>query len=150
MACILNTAVLAAALAIPLTTAPAGSARANSLMTACKVDVASLCKGVPEGRGRISACLFAHDNRISGTCKPELSKITSSGTFRKMVPSSLNSLKGSAGDTQLRRVCAGDIKTYCGGVGSATDRILACLYAWSNRIGKSCHAEAKAILTGGR
>jgi len=67
-----------------------------------------------------------------------------------MVPASLNSLKGSAGDAQLRQVCASDIKSYCGGVGSATDKVLACLYAWSNRIDKSCHAQAKAMLTGSR
>jgi hypothetical protein len=148
MASNLKKAVLVTALTITLATLPSGSSRATSLMTACKVEVASLCKGVPEGRGRISACLFAHGNRISGTCKPELTKITSSGTFRKMVPASLNSLKETAGDSQLRQVCAGDIKTYCNGVGSSTDRVLACLYAWSNRIGKSCHAAAKAILTG--
>lgn len=144
-----NRAILIAVLAIPLATMSAAPVQASSLMTACKVDVASLCKGVSEGRGRISACLFAHDNRISGSCKPELAKVTSSGTFKKMVPASLNSLKGSAGDAQLRQVCANDIKSYCGGVGSATDKVLACLYAWSNRIDKSCHAQAKAMLTGG-
>jgi len=149
MASFISRAAFIAALALPLMTAPTDPARANSLMTACKVDVASLCSGVKEGRGRISACLFAHDNRISGSCKPELAKVTSSGTFKKMVPASLNSLKGSEGDTRLRQVCAGDIKTHCSGVGSATDKILACLYAWSNRIDKTCHTEAKAMLTGG-
>lgn len=145
-----NQATLIAALSLPLVTMSAAPVQANSLMTACKVDVASLCDGVPEGRGRISACLFAHGNRISGACKPELAKVTSSGTFKKMVPAGLNSLEGSPRDTQLRQVCAGDIKSRCGGVGSATDKILACLYAWSNHIDKSCHAEAKSMLTGGR
>lgn len=141
-------AVLAAALSLTFAALPADPGRANSLMSACKVDVDALCKGVEEGRGRISACLFAHGGRVSGSCKPELSKVTNSGTFRKVVPASLGSLKGTERDAKFRQVCAGDIKSHCGGVGQATDRILACLYAWSNRISKSCHAEAKAILTG--
>lgn len=148
MACNVSRAVFAATFAILLTSAPATSVRASSLMSACKVDVDTLCNGVREGRGRISACLFAHGSKISGTCKPELTKVTSSGTFKKMVPAGLNGLKGTERDTRFRQACAGDIKSHCGGVGSATDRVLACLYAWSNRLTKPCHAEARAMLEG--
>jgi len=149
MASVFKSAVLAAALAFVLFSASTYPGRANSLLTACKMDVASLCQGGEEGRGRISACLFAHGNRISGSCKPELEKVTDSSTFKKMVPASLNALAGSPGDARLRHVCAGDIRTHCRSVGSATDRILACLYAWSNRIAKTCHAEAEAVLENG-
>lgn len=142
-------ALFGAAILFAAIATPSGHAHASSLMTACKVDVASLCNGVKEGRGRISACLFAHGNKISGACKPELTKVTRSGTFKRMVPAGLNSLKGTARDSKFREICAKDIRSHCAGVGP-TDRLLACLYAWSGRIGKPCHAEAKAILSGRR
>lgn len=143
-------AMFGAAILIGAIATPSGNAHASSLMTACKVDVASLCNGVKEGRGRISACLFAHGNKISGACKPELTKVTRSGTFKRMVPAGLNALKGTARDSKFRETCAKDIRSHCGGIGSATDKILACLYAWSGRIGKPCQAEARAILSGRR
>lgn len=141
-----QTACSAVLLAVVSVT-PSGHTHANSLMTACKVDVASLCKGVKEGRGRISACLYAHGNKISGECKPELTKVTRSGTFKRMVPASLNDVQGTARDTTFKKICAGDIKSHCHGIGSATDKILACLYAWSTRIGSACRAEASAVLS---
>lgn len=121
---------------------------ASSLLTACKPDVAWLCNGVRQGRGRISACLFAHDSKISNTCRPELMKVTSSETFKRAMPVSLKSLKGTDRDERLRRVCAADIKSRCGEAGSGADQILACLYAWSNRLDKACYAEASALLEG--
>ena len=139
-----------AVIVLVIVAAPTGKAHASSLMTACKADVASLCNGVREGRGRISACLFAHGKKLSGPCRPELTKVTRSRTFKKLVPADLNGLQGSERDAKFRQACAGDIRSHCGGIGSATDRILACLYAWSNRLGKACHAEAKAILSGMR
>jgi len=137
-----------AALVVAGTGSTGGPALASSLLTACKPDVAQLCKGVKQGRGRISACLFAHDGRVSDTCRPELLKVTSSGTFRKAVPASLNNLKGTDRDRQLRQVCASDINSRCAAAGSGTEQVLACLYAWSNRLERACYVEARALLEG--
>ncbi|MTH97881.1 cysteine rich repeat-containing protein [Roseibium sp. RKSG952] len=122
--------------------------RASSLMTACKVDVETLCKGVEEGRGRVSACLFAHGNQISGACKPELAKVTSSSMFKKMLPESLSSIQASDKKVALQKVCGSDIRSQCSGVSAGLDRVLACLYARSASISKSCYAEARAVIEG--
>ncbi|GAA0771274.1 hypothetical protein E1180_12275 [Roseibium denhamense] len=125
-----------------------GPAHSNAFMAACKTDLETLCSGVKEGRGRLSACLFAHDTKVSGTCKPELAKVTSSATFKKMLPASLNSLQGSDRAAKLQQVCGTDIKAQCQSAGSGTERVLACLYARSNSISKPCYAEAESILEG--
>jgi len=144
----LKMAILGVTLIWPVTAGGISPAAASSLMSACKPDVQALCDGVSKGRGRISACLYAHGNQISKPCRPELSKVTQSGTFKKLVPSNLDSLKGTADDQRLRQVCARDIRARCRGAGNGTDRVLACLYAWSNRIAKECQAQARAILSG--
>ncbi|MTI45974.1 Cysteine rich repeat-containing protein [Roseibium hamelinense] len=141
---VVSVSVLAASLAFDARQ----DAQASSLMTACKVDIDTLCKGVKEGRGRVSACLFAHDTKVSGTCKPELAKVTGSSTFKKMLPASLNSLHGSDQAAALQQTCGNDIKAQCGGVGAGTDKVLACLYSRSSSISKPCYAKAKALIEG--
>jgi len=125
-----------------------GGAWASGLMSACKADLASLCSGVKEGRGRLSACLFAHDTSVSGTCKPELEKVTNSSTFKTMLPASLNDLHGTEQAADLNKTCNNDIKAQCGGIGPGTERVLACLYSHSASISKPCYAKAKALIEG--
>ncbi|MES0882795.1 cysteine rich repeat-containing protein [Roseibium sp. SCP14] len=142
----LSATAVAITLALPITSAPLRPAYASGLMTACSADIASLCNGVREGRGRISACLFAHDNKISTSCRPELTKVTTSRMFEKMIPPDVLKMRNTPGEAKLRQVCAADIKSRCKGVPPGKGRLLACLYAWSNKVSKSCHAEARSVL----
>jgi len=125
-----------------------GSAHASGLMSACKADLATLCSGVKEGRGRLSACLFAHDSRVSGSCKPELEKVTNSSTFKTMLPASLSALHGTEQAADLNKICSTDIQAQCGGIGPGTERVLACLYSHSASISKPCYAKARALIEG--
>ncbi|MEM9631006.1 MAG: cysteine rich repeat-containing protein [Pseudomonadota bacterium] len=146
MAGFLSNTVIAITLALPISTAPFQPARASGLMSACSADIASLCNGVREGRGRISACLFAHDNKISTSCRPELTKVTTSRMFERMIPPDVLKMRNTPGEAKLRQVCAADIKSRCRSVPPGKGRLLACLYAWSNKVSKPCHAEAKSVL----
>ncbi len=137
----ITSATLLVAIACAVSTGPASTSMAGSLMTACSPDIASLCKGVREGRGRISACLFAHGNRISAPCKPELSKVARKVAFKPGAPA------GAADEARLKKVCATDIRSHCKGIAPGEGRLLACLYAWSNRVSSPCEAEAKAMIS---
>ena len=133
-------ALLAALIIAPSPVAAAG------LMEACAPDIGSLCKGVKEGRGRISACLFAHSNKVSPACKPELTKVTSSRMFERQIPQGVHSLNDTPYEAELRKTCAPDIGKLCKGVAPGDDRLLACLYAWNTRVSQACRTEAKTVL----
>ncbi len=115
-------------------------------MEACSKDITSLCSGIKEGRGRISACLFAHSNKISAACKPELDKVTSSRMFERMIPNGIHTLNDTPYEAGLRKACDADFKKLCTGVAPGDDRLLACLYAWSTKVSKACRDEAKTVL----
>jgi hypothetical protein len=41
---------------------------ADSLKKACNKELTSFCKGVPPGQGRILACLYAFEDKVSDKC----------------------------------------------------------------------------------
>jgi hypothetical protein len=41
---------------------------AAALKTNCAKELRSQCKGVVEGQGRLLACLYAHENKLSAKC----------------------------------------------------------------------------------
>lgn len=143
---IFRTAVIALGLVLPLATGVATPAKASDLMTACSADISSLCKGVSKGRGRISACLYAHSNKLSAACKPELAKVTTGSMFERMIPAGIRNLNDSPYEAELRKACAADISSLCSNVAQGEDRLLACLYAWGDNVSKACKAEAKTVL----
>ncbi|WP_419906992.1 cysteine rich repeat-containing protein [Hoeflea sp.] len=139
-------AMLLAASVLVMTLSGTHTVQAAGLMEACKADIDANCKGVREGRGRISACLYAHSNKISKMCEPELKKVTTSRIFERMIPPDVRSKNDTAYEANLRKICASDIKVHCAGVKPGQDRTLACLYAWTNRLSAACRTEAKTVL----
>ncbi len=49
-----------------------GVARAQD---ACKADVEKLCAGIPQGGGRIAACLKANEAQVSPACKQQVQAV---------------------------------------------------------------------------
>ncbi|MCR9137700.1 MAG: cysteine rich repeat-containing protein [Alphaproteobacteria bacterium] len=120
--------------------------RASELMTACSADIASQCKGVSEGRGRISACLYGHDDKLSPACKPEVAKVTTGSMFKRMIPAGIRNLNNTPYEAELRNACNSDIKSLCSTVAAGDDRLLACLYAFGHKVSQTCRSEAKTVL----
>ena len=145
----LNVAAAATVIAMATGAAFSGGVQAGGLMSACKADIAKTCPDVTKGRGRISACLIAYDDRLSGPCKTEVTKISKSRTYRKFVPASLRSSDhGPQLEAALRKVCTSDIGRLCPGVRTGKGRILACLYSRSGNVSKPCSSAAKQIADG--
>ena len=80
-------------------------ALAANLMSACEAEIAANCAGVSKGRGRISLCLFAHGDKLSGACKTEVVKVSDSRAFKRYVPAGVRSLQGSEYEAGLRKAC---------------------------------------------
>ena len=41
---------------------------ADDLKKACNKELTTFCKGVPQGQGRILACLYAFEDKVSDKC----------------------------------------------------------------------------------
>ncbi len=128
--------------------APAGAAQAGNLMAACRAEIAAVCAGISKGRGRISACLIAHDDKLSRACRTEIVKVRNSRTFQRFIPAGFSSLQGSDGKADLFKTCASDVIRLCPRVRMGNGRILACLYSRSNSVSKSCSSEAEMLVRG--
>ena len=122
------------------------SALAAGLMVACEAEITANCAGVSSGRGRISACLYAHGDKLSGACKTEVAKVSSGRSVHRNVPAGVLSLQGSEYEAGLREACTSDANKLCSGVKIGKARILSCLYSRSNKVSKACAAEAKMVL----
>lgn len=122
----------------------AGSAQAD-IMQVCKSEISGQCKGVREGRGRIAACLYAHSNKLSGGCKAEVNKVSSSGTVKLVIPAGVWKMKGSPYEADLVKACTADARRLCAGV-SGNERNLACLYSRSSQISGGCKQTAERVL----
>jgi hypothetical protein len=138
--------VFAAGLLAASLTALPNTVQANNLMAACEAEIAVKCTGVSKGRGRISACLYAHDDKLSGACRVEVAKVSNSSTFQRYIPTGVRSLQGSGYEASLRKACTSDADKLCTRVKTGNGRILACLYARSNSVRKACSSKAKMVL----
>jgi hypothetical protein len=138
-------ALTAAALAAAFVAAPAPEARAD-MMSACAADIASLCSDVPNGRGRISACLMGYSDRLSPACGPEVAAVAASGSRNILVPSGVRKALRPGFQAPLPASCDADAANLCSGIPTTQGRIFACLYARDARVSATCSGDIDAAL----
>jgi hypothetical protein len=124
------------------------TALADNMMSACVADIAANCTGVSKGRGRISACLMAHDDKLSAACRTEVANVRNSRAFKRYIPAGVWSLQGSKYEAGLRKACTSDMNRLCSSVKGGDGRILACLYSRSNSVSKACSSQVKMAALG--
>lgn len=139
-----RTAIAGGFLALSVFSLPSG-AQAQDMMSACAAEISAVCNGVSQGRGRISACLYANDAKLSAGCKSAVAEVTSSPTFRRYIPADAKSVGGSD-ETELRAACTAEADKVCTTVTNEPGRLLACLYSRSTAVSPPCWSAAKAII----
>ena len=111
-------------------TAGSGVAMAADLVTdletGCKADIEKYCSQVTPGEGRLLACFFAHEDKLSGQC--EYALYDASARLERAI-SDLN---------YVATECETDIKTHCGNVEVGEGRILECLNAKPEVVSAPC------------
>lgn len=88
---------------------------AEDLKKACNKELTTFCKGVPPGEGRILACLYAFEDRVSDKCIYALYQASN------QLDQAVTAIKYAA--TQ----CEGDLQKFCADVKPGQGRGLACL-----------------------
>jgi hypothetical protein len=81
----------------------------------CKKELETYCKGVTPGEGRILACLYAYEDKLSNRC--EFALYDAASQLERVI----NALTYTANE------CREDLKSYCSNVKPGEGRILDCL-----------------------
>ena len=106
---------------------------ADQVKEGCKAELESHCKGVTPGEGRLLACLYAHEDKISPRCDYAL--------YDAAVRLEHAVAALSYGATE----CRGDIEKHCASVQAGEGRIVDCLKKQGDKLSKRCSQAIKDV-----
>ena len=101
------------------------------LRKACSKELSTFCKGVPEGEGRVLACFYAFEDKVSDKCMYAL--YDASAQLERAV----NALKYAASQ------CKDDLNKFCADVKLGEGRGLACLKKNEKSVSQNCNDALK-------
>jgi hypothetical protein len=99
----------------------------------CKKELQTYCKEVTPGKGRILACLYAFEDKLSARCDFALYDAAS------QLERAVNALTYTANE------CREDIKSYCSSVKPGEGRILDCLDKKKEVVSDRCKQAMKDV-----
>ena len=106
----------------------------KSVATGCEKELKSYCSKVTPGEGRILACLYAHNDKISGRC--EYALYDAAAQLERFV----------AALSYVVNECEDDLQKYCGSVRTGEGRLAECLLVKNkDKISKRCNQAMKDV-----
>lgn len=111
--------------------APAEESLVEGLKKACHKELTTFCKGVQPGEGRILACLYAFQDRVSGKCEYAVYDAAA------QLEHAATALKFAAAE------CKDDLLKYCGNVEVGNGRVKACLDKNEKALSEKCKEALK-------
>lgn len=105
----------------------------SAVMAACKTEIDSFCSKVTLGEGRLLACFYAHEDKLSAECGFTLYKAAK--TLEEIV----------VAFNYVANACEVDIKTLCANVKPGEGRIVGCLNKNTATISSGCNKALKKV-----
>ena len=105
----------------------------ETVANGCITEITTYCKTVKPGEGRILACLFAHEDKLSGKC--EYALYDAAARLERAV----------AALTYVAKECEADIVANCSGVKAGEGRVMQCLDNNEAKVSKRCKAALKDV-----
>ncbi len=102
----------------------------DDVMAACEPEIDAYCSQVTLGEGRLLACFYAHEDKISGRCQ------------YAVYEGAAQLEQFAVAITHLATECMGDLETYCAEVELGEGRVGTCLLEHKAEVTPAC---AKAI-----
>jgi hypothetical protein len=99
---------------------------ADKVKKACSKEISTICKGVPEGSGRLLACFYAFEDKLSDKCAYALYDAAAE------LEQAATALKYAASQ------CKDDFDKFCSDVKVGEGRALACLDKHSKDVSQQC------------
>jgi hypothetical protein len=99
----------------------------------CQKEIEGFCKDVTPGQGRILACLYAHNDKLSGQCEYAL------------FDAAVQLERAVAALTYVANECSADIMKNCATVQAGEGRILSCLEEHQKDVSDRCKQAVKDV-----
>ena len=112
---------------------PAQETLIDTVANGCKTEIATYCKDVKPGEGRILACLYAYEDKLSGKC--EYALYDAAARLERAV----------AALTYVAKECEADIVANCSGVKAGEGRVLQCLEKNEAKVSQRCKGAIKDV-----
>jgi hypothetical protein len=106
--------------------APARHPLVESVAKGCENEITTYCKEVTPGEGRVLACLYAHEDKLSGQCEYALYDAV------VQLERALTAL------TYVANECRDDLAMYCSDIKPGEGRLLQCIDKNDAKLTKRC------------
>ena len=98
----------------------------DTVVKGCATEIENYCSQVSPGEGRMLACFYAHEDKLSGQCQYSLYQAA-------------NTLDQAVSALQyVATECENDIMRHCASVQMGEGRIIECLRSNSDTVTESC------------
>jgi hypothetical protein len=98
----------------------------QQVLTGCSRELAQFCANVTPGEGRLLACLFAHEDHLSGQCEYAL------------YDAAVRLERAVSAITYVATECRAELETHCAQVEMGEGRIAQCLKDHDSELGAGC------------
>jgi hypothetical protein len=105
----------------------------ETFLEGCEAELDSYCKDVTPGEGRLLACIFAYEDKLSTRC--EYALYDSAAQLERAV----------AALTYVANECDQDLQKHCADVEAGEGRLLACLEKNEKDVSDRCHKALKDV-----
>jgi hypothetical protein len=105
----------------------------EGVVAGCKAELEKYCSNVTPGEARVLACLYAHNDKLSGRC--EYALYDAAAQLERAV----------AALTYVANECAADLRKYCAGVEAGEGRLLECLQKNDTEVSNRCKQARKDV-----
>ena len=105
----------------------------ETVLDGCKKDIETYCKGVTPGEGRILACLYAYQDKLSNRC--EFALYDAAAQLERAITAL----------TYLANECKDDLKAYCSDVKPGEGRLINCIDKNMEKVSNRCKQAIKDV-----
>ncbi|MDH3574570.1 MAG: cysteine rich repeat-containing protein [Desulfobacteraceae bacterium] len=125
--------VALAILLMGITSANAQQGLVETVANGCKVEIEKYCSQVTPGEGRVLACLYAHEDKLSSKC--EYALYDAAAQLERAV----------AALSYVANECDADLEKYCKSIAPGEGRLLDCLEKHDKQVSGRCKQALKAV-----
>ena len=111
----------------------AGQGIVQTVADGCAVELEAYCKDVTPGEGRILACLFAYQDKLSGKCEYAL------------YDAAVQLERAVAALGYVVNECADDLDKHCSAVEAGDGRLLECIEKNDKKVSARCKDALKEV-----
>ncbi len=105
----------------------------DTVAEGCKEEIQKYCSSVTPGQGRVLACLYAYEDKLSGRCEYAL------------YDAAVQLERAVAALSYVVNECSSDLKQYCSSVAAGEGRLQQCLQKNDAKVSARCKQARKDV-----